>query len=335
MAGPSGDVTLLFTDIEGSTRLWETHPDAMATALQRHDAVLRQVIGAHEGYVFKTVGDAFCAAFPPPGGGRCRCGDPAGPRAEPWPPEVTIRVRMGLHSGSCEERDGDYFGPVVNRTARLEASPTGVRSSSQPPPPPCLDAPRRPSGTLIDLGEHRLQGPEPARAGGPGGRTRLWRRSSRRCGACRTPPAPQPAPDTLELHRPPRGTDPPQRASRHRPPVTLTGPGGTGKTRLALQAGAEDLDGSADGVWFCDLSPLSHPDAVAREVATVLGVPEVPGRDPLDTLAESLVTRRLLLILDNCEHLLDATGTLVARLLAGCPGARGPGHQPGTALGAR
>ena len=125
---PSGTVTFLFTDIEGSTRLWETRPEAMAVALKRHDDLLRLAIGSCRGHVFKTVGDAFCAAFPTASDGvdaalaaQRSLGD------EQWPEGAVLRVRMALHTGSAEERDGDYFGPVVNRSARLEAAATGAR----------------------------------------------------------------------------------------------------------------------------------------------------------------------------------------------------------------
>jgi class 3 adenylate cyclase len=123
---PSGTVTLLFTDVEGSTRLWDAERDAMAAALRRHDEVLREAIEQAGGYVFKTVGDAFCAAFPV-----ARAGLDAALTAQQnlaaqsWPTSRPIVVRMGLHAGVCEERDGDYFGPAVNRTARLLAVASG------------------------------------------------------------------------------------------------------------------------------------------------------------------------------------------------------------------
>ena len=320
MAAPSGEVTLLFTDIEGSTRLWDSQPEAMAGALRRHDGILREVIEAHRGYVFKTVGDAFCAAFSSAADAvTAAVGVQQALGAEPWPPEVVIRVRMGLHTGSCEERDGDYFGPHVNRTARLEASAHGgqiVVSASTTAR--LAEAPA--SGvTLVDLGEHRLKDlarPERVAQVAADGLATAF-------------------PPLRSLSNPALRHNLPQVASSfigrrqelerlrellaHSRLVTLTGPGGTGKTRLALQAGAEDLDGSADGVWFCDLSLVSHPDGVIREVATVLGIPDLPGRDLLDGVTEGLATRCLLLVLDNCEHLLAAAGVVVDRLLGRCP----------------
>ena len=119
---PSGTVTLLFTDVEGSTRLWEAEPEAMARALRRHDEMLRAAIEQAGGYVFKTVGDAFCAAFSTPQAALdAVLAAQRALAAEPWPTRRPILVRMGLHTGVCEERDNDYFGPVVNRAARLEA----------------------------------------------------------------------------------------------------------------------------------------------------------------------------------------------------------------------
>jgi class 3 adenylate cyclase len=123
---PSGTVTLLFTDVEGSTRLWEAERDAMAAALRRHDEILRDTIEQAAGYVFKTAGDSFCAAF-----SSARAGLDAALAAQrtlaaqSWPTSRPIVVRMGLHAGVCEERDGDYFGPAVNRTARLLAVAAG------------------------------------------------------------------------------------------------------------------------------------------------------------------------------------------------------------------
>ena len=123
---PTGTLTLLFSDIEGSTRLWEQHPDSMADALERHDALMRSVLETHGGYVFKTVGDSFCAAF---AAARDAVGAAGAAQralhAEAWSEGISLRVRMALHTGECEEREGDYFGPAVNRTARLETTAHG------------------------------------------------------------------------------------------------------------------------------------------------------------------------------------------------------------------
>jgi class 3 adenylate cyclase len=155
---PSGTVTLLFTDIEGSTRLWESERAEMAAALRRHDAILRDAIGRADGFVFKTVGDEFCAAFRTPLAAVSAALDAQRALAdEPWPTSRPVRVRMGLHTGVCEERDNDYFGPPVNRTARLEAIAHGgqVLLSGATAG---LVADGLPDGVALrDLGQHRLK----------------------------------------------------------------------------------------------------------------------------------------------------------------------------------
>ncbi len=155
---PTGTLTLFFTDIEGSTRLWEEHPEEMSSALRRHDALLRSTIDSTGGYVFKTVGDSFCAAFAAAKDAvEAAATAQRAIRAERWPDDVPVRVRMALHTGECEERGGDYFGPAVNRTARLESAAHGgqvvlSRSTAD------LVRDRLPTGcTLVDLGTHRLK----------------------------------------------------------------------------------------------------------------------------------------------------------------------------------
>src|SRR5437870_4686498 len=126
---PTGTVTFLFTDIEGSTRLWERYPEAMRIALTRHDALLRQAIESHHGYVFKTVGDAFCAAFPTAADGlKAALAAQLALKAVPWGETGPLRVRMALHTGTAQERDNDYFGPTLNRVARLQATGHGEQT---------------------------------------------------------------------------------------------------------------------------------------------------------------------------------------------------------------
>jgi len=128
-------VTLLFTDIEGSSKLWESEPAEMADALRRHDEILREAIDSSGGFVFKTIGDAFCASFSTPSAAaEAATSAQRSLRSEQWPTSQPLRVRMGLHSGVCEERDSDYFGPTVNRTARLTTLAHGVKYWSRAPP---------------------------------------------------------------------------------------------------------------------------------------------------------------------------------------------------------
>lgn len=319
MTAPTGTVTLLFTDIVGSTKLWESHPEAMALALKRHDAILRTAIEAEGGYVFKTVGDAFCAAF-----SVARAAAMAAVTAqrallaEDWPDGARVSARMALHTGSCEERDGDYFGPVVNRAARLEATAHGGQIvASRATADLLYDV--SPALVLRDLGEHRLKD-----LGRP---ERVFQIDAEGL--------PSHFPSLRSLDNPEMQNNLPAQLSSfvgreteiarvsallaEARLVTLVGSGGCGKTRLALQVAADEVDGSADGVWLVDLGSLGDPDLVASATATALNVREESGRPVADTLYEALADRNLLLVLDNCEHLVDACAKLVDALLRNCP----------------
>jgi predicted ATPase/class 3 adenylate cyclase len=320
---PSGTVTFLFTDIEQSTRMWETRREAMRVALARHDQLLRSVIESAGGYVFKTVGDSFCAAFSVAVDALAAA--VAAQRAlyaESWPQGLELRVRMALHSGSCEERGGDYFGPPVNRVARLQATAHGGQVVMSRVTADLVrdDLPERVA--LRDLGEHSLKDlgqpervfqldadglqsdfPPLASLTNPALRHNLPSRASNFVGRER---------ELADLRNLLNGTR----------MVTLTGAGGSGKTRLAIQLAAETVDGSDDGVWFVDLAPLADLGFVAGEVARVLGVVEEPGRPVTETLVDVLCDRSLLVVLDNCEHLIDGSAKLADRLLKTCPGVR-------------
>ena len=292
----------------------------MADALKRHDEVLRAAIEGSGGYVFKTVGDAFCATFPT-AKEAVQAAETA-QRAlvvEPWPASTVLRVRMALHTGECEERDGDYFGPAVNRLARLEATAHGgqvvlSRATAD------IVGDRLPPGVgLRHLGTHHLKD-----LGRPEEVFQLEM-------------------EGLDTEFPPlRSLDNPKlvhnlpelvssfvgretevievskliEASRL---VTLTGAGGSGKTRLALQVAADALDDFADGVWLVELASLADPELVTSATASALGVREEPGRSLSETLVDAASDRHLLLVLDNCEHLLDATAALVDALVRSCP----------------
>ncbi|MDQ1355840.1 MAG: hypothetical protein QOG44_213 [Acidimicrobiaceae bacterium] len=319
MAPPSGLVTLLFTDIEGSTKAWEAHPVAMKAALARHDELLRGEIEDAGGYVFKTVGDAFCAAFQE---ASVALGTAVGIQralgTETWPEATPIRVRMALHSGNCEERGGDYFGPVVNRAARLEAVAHGGQLVVSRVTAELVGEGLPESVSLRDLGDHRLKDlgrPErvfqvcgaglavefaPLRSlDNPGLRNNLSEQVSSFVGRDR---------ELAEMRRLLGGAR----------LVTLAGPGGVGKTRLALQAAAEVLDGSDDGVWFVDLAPIEDPSLVVASVAKVLWVREEPGRPLTETLVEALRDRKLLVVLDNCEQVIASAATLAEELIRRC-----------------
>jgi predicted ATPase/class 3 adenylate cyclase/DNA-binding SARP family transcriptional activator len=346
---PTGTLTFLFTDIEGSTRLWDQQPETMRPVLAQHDALLRQIIESHGGHVFKTVGDQFCAAFatalealtaalaaqqalqaepcllPSPGRGQVAKGPPAG--AVFAPRRVCgagggvgvgpLRVRMALHTGAAEERDEDYFGPALNRIARLLDIAHGGQILLSLATQELARDQLPGDASLRDLGEHRLRDlarPErifqllhPAL---PGDFPPL-----RSLDAL---PHNLPQQLTSFIGREQEMAEVRQRLTATRL-LTLTGAGGAGKTRLSLQVAADLLEEYPDGVWLVELAPLSDPAFVPQAVATVLSVREEPGVPLAQTLFQSLKPKRLLLILDNCEHLLAACAQLADTLLRQCP----------------
>jgi predicted ATPase/class 3 adenylate cyclase len=317
---PTGTVTFLFTDIEGSTRLWEQHPETMRRALARHDLLLRQAIEGHGGHVFKTMGDEFCAVFAAaPEAVAAVIAAQLALRSEPWAETGPLRARMALATGTAEQREGDYFGPALNRVARLLAAGHGgqILLSQATQQWVCQQLPT--GAALRDLGLHRLKDliqPE-----------QIFQ--------VLHPDLPQAFPPllTLELrphHLPVQPTPLVGRETeleqvsgllqRHKVRlVTLTGPGGTGKTRLALQLAAELLDHFRDGAFFVDLAPLRDPALLAATIAQVLGIRETEGQPLFDTLTAHLRPKQLLLLLDNFEQLL-AAAPVVAELLSAAPG---------------
>jgi predicted ATPase/class 3 adenylate cyclase/DNA-binding CsgD family transcriptional regulator len=321
MGLPSGVVTLLFTDIEGSIRLWEADGEAMAEASARHNRIVRERIKAAGGHLFKTVGEAFRAVFADPSAALAAAvAVQQAIATAPWPTGLPIQVRMALHSGVCVERDGDYFGHVVNRVARLLAAGhggqvlvTGVTYE--------LLADRLHDGIgLRDLGEHRLKDLGRAErvfeVTGPG--------LAENFGPLRSLNDP-----TLRHNLPSQAASFVGRAaelaelrslvSGGSRLITVAGPGGIGKSRLALQVAAEVLDGDGDGVWLVELAPVAEPEMVARTVAGVLQVREEPGRPMLDTLVDAVGDRYLLLVLDNAEHVLGAAAKLADAVMRCCP----------------
>jgi predicted ATPase/class 3 adenylate cyclase len=312
--------TFLFTDIVGSTRLWEEHPEAMRGFLDRHNQLLREAIEDEGGVIFKTVGDAFCAAFV-----SASAALQAAVRAqvalglEPWPPPVAITVRMGLHSGACAQRDGDFFGPVVNRVARLEAIAHGGQIVLSKATVELLGPSLPPDTELVDLGQHRLKDLD---------------RPEHVFGLL-APGLSDQFPPLRSLENPELPNNLPEQASafigrqaelgqikelmdRARL-VTLVGTGGAGKTRLALAVAADLLDSSGGGVWFVELASIADPDLVMSAIAQSLGLREEPRRNLFDTLTDAIGDRSVLLLFDNCEHLIGAVANVADQLLRACP----------------
>ena len=317
---PSGMVTLLFTDVEGSTKLWEAHPDAMRVALARHDTLVRTAVESRGGYVFKTVGDAFCAAFPDPATAVAAAvaiqRDVTG---EEWPATTPVRVRIAIHTGTCDERDGDYFGRPVNRVARLEAIAHGGQTLVSGTTAGLLTDHRPGDVALVDLGRHRLKDLDQPE--------HVWQLTvdglPNDFPALRSLSNPRlqtnlPVQTTNFLGRDRELTELTDLLSTARL-VTIVGPGGVGKTRLALQTSVELLDGSGDGVWLVELAPVADPGQVVATVTRALGIRDDPTRDPLEYLVDVCLDRDTLIVLDNCEHVLDAVAKLANELLQRCP----------------
>lgn len=320
---PTGTVTFLFTDIEGSTRLWEVHPEAMRSALARHDALLRQAIDASNGVVFNTFGDAFCAAFATaPEALSAAVEAQIALNSEPWPEGLSLRVRMALHTGTAELRDGDYLGQPLNRIARLLSAGHGgqvlVSAATQELARDTLP----PSVRFKPLGEHRLRD-----LGRPETVFQLC-----------PPDLPSEFPALRSLENPQLPNNLPQQVTsfigrekeiaeirslmERTRLLTLTGTGGCGKTRLSLQVAADLLENYPGGVWLVELAPLADPALVPQTLARVLGVTEEAGKPLTQTLAAALKPRRLLIVLDNCEHLVVACSQLCDTLIRTCPGVR-------------
>ncbi len=315
---PSGTVTFLFTDIEASTQRWERDRAAMSAAVMRHDAIVRREIEGAGGSVFKTVGDAFCAAFTTaPAALKAALAVQRALGAETWPAVDGLRVRAALHTGDAEERGGDYFGPAVNRVARLLATGhgghilcSGVTSA--------LVRDALPAGAeLCDLGVHRLRDlgvPERIFAlVAPGLRTDVPPLRS-----LSALPNNLPVAVTSFIGRE-REIDELKALLREERLVTLVGAGGIGKSRISLQVAADFLETKSDGVWFVELAPLSDAARLAQAIATVVGVRLTGDGDSRADLTAALRAKHMLLILDNCEHLIDGIAPLAAAILRGCP----------------
>jgi predicted ATPase/class 3 adenylate cyclase len=316
---PTGTVTFLFTDVEGSTKLWERYPQEMGANMARHDELLRTVMESSGGFVFKTIGDAFCVAFSSAphaleaalGAQRALLSEE---REKSWP----LRTRMALHTGSAEERGGDYFGPPLNRIARLLSAGHGGQILLSSATKELVRDGLPEGASLRDLGERRLKDlfrPE-----------RVFQLISPEL------PATYPPLNTLEARINNLPAQPTPLIGRERELgevgdllreeevrlLTLTGAGGIGKTRLGLQVGAELLDEFEDGVFFVVLAPITDPALVPSAIAEALGVVEAADQPLEEALKDYLRTKELLVLLDNFEQVLGGA-PLLGKLLSACP----------------
>jgi predicted ATPase len=297
----AGVVTFLFTDVEGSTRRWEADAEGMRVALAAHDEVLCKAIEAHGGWLFKHTGDGVCAAFASPGF--------AVDAAVAAQRALELPVRMGLATGEAELRDGDYFGTVLNRAARVMAAGHGGQILLAESTAGLV------SGVdLLDLGPRRLRDlPTPigvfqVRAAG-------LRTEFPALRALDVSPGNLRAATTSFIGRESEVAELQAAVKAHRL-VTLTGVGGVGKTRLATEVAARLVDEFPDGVWFFELAAVSDPAAVPDAVAAVLGITQQPGLSVSDSVAAALEGRLRLLVFDNCEHVLDAAADLIEAIFA-------------------
>ncbi|HEY8899901.1 MAG TPA: adenylate/guanylate cyclase domain-containing protein [Chthoniobacterales bacterium] len=317
MNPPVGTITFLFSDIEGSTRLWEQHSEAMRLSLRRHDEILRNAMESHHGFVFKTIGDAFCVAFD-------RAGDAFAAAAqvqhelheEEWGPTGPLKVRMALHVGAAEFRDGDYYGNSLNRVARILAAAHGGQVLLSLPVEELVRDHIAPGLMLRDLGERRLRDlirPEHlfqlVLAGLPADFPPLR--------SLEVTPNNLPTLLNTFVGRGQERDTVKQLLATTRL-LTLTGTGGTGKTRLSIQVAEESLAEYPDGVWLVELATISDPDRIVELMAETVGQREEPGESRRAALIRYLCGRRMLLIIDNCEHLLEACADLVAEMLRSC-----------------
>ena len=315
------DVTFLFTDIEGSSRLWETAPDRMRPALARHDALVRGAVERHRGAVVKMLGDGVHAAFADPIDALAATLELQLEIAQPGAGDLLpLRVRAGLHLGAVDMRDNDYFGSVVNRAARIMGSAHGGQILLSQAVADLVAARLPPDVSLRDLGAVRLRdltSPE-----------RLFqvlhpglRRDFPALRSLEATPNNLPQQVTSFVGRE-RELAEIKRLLGTTRLLTLLGVGGIGKTRLSLQVGADVLDDYPDGVWFVDLSPLADAHLVPQALATALGVSDEGGRPVIEVVARHLRDRTALILLDNCEHVLPACAELATQLLRGCSNIR-------------
>lgn len=314
---PTGEVTFFFTDVQGSTQLWEHDPAAMEAALAEHDLRLREVIERNHGYVFTTAGDSFAVAFPTAPDALAAAVESQFALLEPCA-DIELKVRMGIHTGTASARDQDYFGPPVNRCARLMSAAHGGQILVSGVTCDLL-AGAVPDGVeFVDHGQHRLK--DLLRP------VRVFQVRHPELGdhfpPLRTLEGPVvdiPVQLTTFVGREAELAD--VRAlltdGDHRL-VTLTGAGGAGKTRLAYQVAAESLESFPDGIRAVELSVLNDPDLILDEIAASVGTQAVPHVPLLDTVAAKIDGQQMLLVLDNSEQLIDAVERIVEDLLTAC-----------------
>ncbi len=318
MRASPGVVTYLFTDIEGSTRLWEQDTERMRRALARHDEIARGVVHRHSGEVVKTTGDGIHAVFDDPSNA---VGAAVAMQQALADPDATagvlLKLRCGMHAGVDERRDNDFFGQAVNRAARVTSVAHGGQVLLSEAVAVLVRESLPEGATLRDLGTVRLRDLATSE--------RIYqvvhpqlRRDFPALRSLEATPNNLPQQVTSFIGRE-HPLDEIRKMLANSRLLTLYGVGGIGKTRLSLQVAADLLDHFPDGVWFVELAPLTDAQSVPQAVASVLGVKEEPGLTVLDALRKYAKDRRILLILDNCEHMVRTCAALAKHLLESGP----------------
>lgn len=311
-------LTFLFTDIEGSTRLWDLHPEAMKKALSDHDSLIQKVVEVHEGKVFKHTGDGALAVFGVAADAVASAADLARRMAETVHPDIgSLKIRIAVHTGDAQERDDDYFGPALNRASRLLSVGHGGQVLVSLVTERMVGEAVPPGVSFRDLGEHRLR--DLARSerifqldidGLPGDFPPLL------------------TPDMVPNNLPTLATSFVGRAQeleevknliRGARVLTITGVGGAGKTRLAIQSAVELVDEFPGGTWLIELGAITDPEYIDATAADALGVAQPPGRSVRESIVDHLADRQALLIIDNCEHLISGAAEFVAEVVSGAP----------------
>ena len=316
---PSGTVTFLFTDIEGSTKLWEKYPEAMKSALAKHDAFLKEAIESNNGQVIKTTGDGVHAVF-------ATAIDAVKSALASQRnlqslilnnSEVAIKVRMGIHTGEAELRDGDYYGGTLNRAARIMSIGHGGQILVSETTLHIAQEHLTANVSTLDLGEHHLKGltkPEKIyQVSAPDLKQEFPLLKSEIFATDNLPTQ-----LTSFVGRELELAEAKSRLENARL-LTLIGPGGTGKTRISIELGSQLISDFKDGVWLVEFAPIADPSLVTQTIASTLDIGEVPGV-PLKTLLHDFLREKhLLLILDNCEHLVEASARVADKLLHVAP----------------
>jgi predicted ATPase/class 3 adenylate cyclase len=315
---PSGTVTFLFSDIEGSTYHWEHHPIWMVQAFARQEAIIRGVMERYNGYVYKMVGDAFQIAFSTAeAAARAALEAQRGLQAEVWGEHGPLLVRMALHTAVVEERADDYVGPQLNRVARLLGAGSGGQILLTRATYDLVVDELSQDDTLTAMGEHRLKDlirPEEVfQLSAPDLMNEFAPLKT-----LSNLPNNLPVPVTSFVGRE-KEIDEVKRLLSHHRLVTLTGPGGTGKTRLSLQVAGELVETYPHGVWLIELAPLADPALIPATAVAALRISTAPGLPHRQSLLEYLRSKNLLVIFDNCEHLIESSADFIEELLRACP----------------